>query len=57
MMSRAALAISLLALIIALYTAGNEALHPPTLSRAWGQGVVTVLREYDRRLTALERKP
>ena len=56
------LVISLIALIIAVYTAGNQALTRPSvaapvLSREWGQGVVMVLRDLDRRLTAVERKP
>ena len=61
-MSRGALIISTIALIVAVYSAGNQGLTrppvaAPVLSREWGQGVVAVLREYDRRLTALERKP
>lgn len=57
-----ALVISLIALIVAVYALGNQGLTRPSvaapvLSREWGQGVVTVLRDYDRRLTALERKP
>jgi len=63
-MSRVALVISLVAILIALWSAGQVTIWAPEvaatpvpgMSRAWGGGVVLVLRDLDRRLTAVERE-